>query len=227
MRKFLLLIILNFLFALSTKYFPFQIQYHCDKILNKTAFDICYSCKKKEPNFVVYTLYGNLVNKNNYSRKGLSFRPDYNLPKKCRSYPNDYTHSGYDRGHNASNASFDYSRKVQRETFLMSNITPQAKWLNRKYWAKVEKFARFEAVKYGKVNVITGSCGNIGYLKNNVNISKWWYKIIYIPKLNKFIGFLAPNTNKGMKKAKLKEYLVPVEEIEKTCKIQIKNKERE
>ncbi|WP_292460601.1 DNA/RNA non-specific endonuclease, partial [Methanothermococcus sp.] len=130
----------------------------------------------------------------------------------------------YDRGHNAENASLDYSKKVQKETFLMSNIAPQAKWLNRKYWAKVERFSRFLAVKYGIVNIITGNCGSIGHLKNNVNIPKWWYKIIYIPKLHKFIGFLAPNTNKGMKTAKLKEYKVPIEEIEQICNIGIEDK---
>ena len=165
-----------------------------------------------------------MVNKNNYPRKGLSFRPDYDLPRICRSYPKDYVHSGYDRGHNAENASLDYSRKVQKETFLMSNISPQAKWLNRKYWSKVERFSRYLAVKYGKVNVITGSCGSVGHLKNNVNIPKWWYKVIYIPKLHKFIGFLAPNTNKNMKTAKLKKYLVPIEEIEQISKIKIEKK---
>jgi len=140
MNKFVIIFLLvKFLFAFSTNYFPFEIQYHCDKILHKTAFDICYSCKKKEPNFVAYALYGDLVNKNNYSRKGLSFRPDYNLPRICRSYSKDYVHSGYDRGHNAENASLDYSRKVQRETFLMSNISPQAKWLNRKYLVQGRK----------------------------------------------------------------------------------------
>ena len=172
-------------------------------------------------NFESGFTYGNLVNKNNYSRKGLSFRPDYDLPRICRSYSKDYVHSGYDRGHNAENASLDYLRKVQKETFLMSNISPQAKWLNRKYWSKVERFSRYLAVKYGKVNVITGTCGSIGHLKNNVNIPKWWYKIIYIPRLHKFTGFLAPNINKGMKTAKLKKYLVDIKEIEEKCNIKI------
>ena len=221
MLKKLLILLPVFLFAFLSNYFPFKIQHHCDKILHKTAFDICYSCKKKEPDFVVYTLYKNLVNKNNYSRKHITFKPDYELPKQCRSYSKDYTHSGYDRGHNAPNAAFDYSKKIQKETFLMSNIAPQAKWLNRKYWAKVEKLSRFLAVKYGKVDVITGSCGSIGHLKNNVNIPKWWYKIIYIPKLHKFVGFLAPNSNKGMKVAKIKKYFVDIKEIEKRCGLKI------
>jgi DNA/RNA endonuclease G (NUC1) len=42
-----------------------------------------------------------------------------------------------------------------------------------------------------------------------------------LPKLHKFIGFLAPNINKGMKTAKLKKYIVPIEKIEKICNLKI------
>jgi endonuclease G len=221
MKKLLFLIPL-FLLAFTSQYTPHLNQFlqflKCDLELHKKAFDICYSCKYKHPLAVTYKLKGYLVNKNNYSRKHLTFKPDYELPRKCRSYSKDYTHSGYDRGHNAPNAAFDYDKTIQRQTFLMSNISPQAKWLNRKYWAKIERFARYLAVKYGKVEVVTGSCGNKGKLKNNVGIPTYWYKIIYIPKINNYVAFLAPNTNTGMKKAKLKEYRATLEDIKKICK---------
>ena len=60
---YLLIVTSSILLAFSSNYFPFKIQHHCDKTLHKTASDICYSCSRKEPDFVVYTLYGNLVNK--------------------------------------------------------------------------------------------------------------------------------------------------------------------
>jgi endonuclease G len=100
----------------------------------------------------------------------------------------------------------------------MSNIAPQKPQLNRKFWAKVEKFTRFIAVKYKKVEVVTGVCGNKGYIKHKVGIPEYWYKIIYIPKINNYVVFLAPNTNAGMKKAKLKEYRATLEDIKKICK---------
>jgi len=219
MKKLLLLIPL-FLLAFTSKYTPdlnnFLQPINCDKVLHKTAFDICYSCKYKHPLVVAYILKGDLVKKK-ISRKGLSFRPDYNLPTKCRSYTKDYSRTGYDRGHLASNASFDYDRKIQKETFLMSNIAPQKPNLNRRLWAKVEKFTRYFAVKYKQVEVVTGVCGNKGHIKNKVGIPAWWYKIIYIPKLNKTVAFLAPNTNVGMSKAKLKEYRTTLEKIKKVC----------
>ncbi|AZV46886.1 hypothetical protein C3L23_06240 [Nautilia sp. PV-1] len=219
MKKLLLLIPL-LLLAFTSKYTPdlnnFLQPVKCSKVLHKTSFDICYSCKYKYPLVVSYTLKGDLVKKK-ISRKGLRFRPDYNLPAKCRSYSKDYSKTGYDRGHLASNASFDYDRKIQKETFLMSNIAPQKPNLNRKYWAKVEKFTRFLAVKYKQVEVVTGVCGNKGHIKNKVGIPAYWYKIIYIPELNKTVAFLTPNTNVGMSKAKLKEYKTTLEEIKRVC----------
>jgi len=220
MLKKLLLLIPLFLLAFTSKYTPdlnnFLQPIKCDKVLHKTAFDICYSCKYKHPLVVAYILKGDLVKKK-ISRKGLRFRPDYNLPAKCRSYSKDYSRTGYDRGHLASNASFDYNRKIQKETFLMSNIAPQKPNLNRRYWAKVEKFTRYLAVKYKQVEVVTGVCGNKGHIKNKVGVPAWWYKIIYIPKLNKTVAFLAPNTNVGMSKAKLKKYKSSLEEIKRIC----------
>ena len=224
MKKILFLIPV-LLFAFQSRYLPnHNIDVQCFKILHKKAFDICYSCKWKTPKLVVYRVDGDLIDKYNLSRKRLRFRPDYQLPAKCRSYPKDYSHTGYDRGHLAPNAIFDYDRKVQKETFLMSNIAPQKPKLNRKIWAKIERFVRMQARKYGKISVITGVCGSIGTLgkrKHDVNIPKWWYKILFL--LNgKTISFLVPNTNVGMRKAKVKEFLVDFRQITSSCKLRIK-----
>jgi endonuclease G len=219
MKLFLLIPI--FLFAFSSKYFNGEINIKCNKVLHKKAFDICYSCKYKEPLIVAYTLHKKLVNKNNFSRKFLHFKPDYNLPTKCRSYPKNYSRTGFDKGHLAPNASFDYNRTIQKETFLMSNIAPQKPQLNRKLWAKVERLERFLATKYEKVNVITGVCGSLGYIKNKVNIPAYWFKVIQIPSIKKYIAFLAPNTNKGMSKAHLKKYKSSLKEIEAICNYSI------
>ena len=173
---------------------------------------------------VVYRIDGGLMDKYNLSRKRLRFRPDYQLPVKCRSYPKDYSHTGYDRGHLAPNAVLDYSRWVQKETFLMSNIAPQRPKLNRKLWAKIERFARFQARKYGKISVITGvcgSCGTLGKKKHNVNVPKWWYKILFLPD-GKKVAFLAPNTNEAGK-MKAKAFLVPLHRVEKVCDFSISN----
>ena len=219
--KKLLLLIPVFLLAFTSKYLPnYNIDVNCDKILHKKAFDICYSCKWKTPKIVVYEVNGNLIDKYNYSRKHLKFRPDYNLPVKCRSYSKDYSRTGFDRGHLAPNAVFDYSRAIQKKTFLMSNIAPQKPQLNRRLWAKIERFVRIQARKYKDIKVITGVCGSLGHIKNNVNIPKWWYKIIFRAD-GKVISFLVPNSNR-VGKDKVKKYLSNIKKIEETCNISIK-----
>ena len=209
------------LFGFQSRYLPgVEIGADCSKVLHKRAFDICYSCGWKTPKMVVYTIDGELADGVNLSRKGLRFHPDYQLPAKCRSYPKDYSRTGFDRGHLAPNAAFDYDRKVQKETFLTSNIAPQKPKLNRKLWAKIERFARYEARRYGKVGVITGVCGSEGRIRHGVNVPKWWYKVIFLPN-GKEIAFLAPNTNAGMAKAKAREFLVEPERIEEVCGVSI------
>ena len=219
--KKLFLLIPFLLFAFTSRYLPnYNIDTHCDKILHKKAFDICYSCKWKTPKLVVYKVNENLIDKYNLSRKHLRFRPDYELPAKCRSYSKDYSRTGFDRGHLAPNAVFDYNRTIQKETFLMSNIAPQKPKLNRRLWAKIERFVRIEVRKYGKVRVITGVCGSLGHIKHNVNIPAYWYKIIFRPD-GKVISFLVPNSNK-VGKDKAKEYLSSLKKIEEVCNISIK-----
>jgi endonuclease G len=226
MKKLLFFIIPFILFAFTSKYLPnYDIDIYCDKLLHKRAFDICYSCRLKHPLAIVYKVDGSLIDKYNYSRKHLRFRPDDNLPKKCRAYPKDISKTGYDHGHVAHNAIFDYNRAIQKETFLMSNIAPQAKWFNRNLWKRIERFEQIEARKYKDIRVITGVCGsrgNLGRKRHYVNIPAYFYKIIFLPN-GKIISFLVPNTN-IVAKDKAKKYLVLLKKIEKICKIKIDKK---
>lgn len=222
MKKTLAIILLPlFAFAFQSNYAKDLNGYvknvTCDKVLHKDTFDICYSYNNKEPLAVAYDLKGSDLKKHHYSRKHNTFYSDVSLPIKDRSYSKNYVHTGYDRGHHIPNAARNYDKRLQKATFVMSNISPQAKWLNRAYWAKAERFARIEAIRYGEVEVITGNCGSNGHISNGVNIPKYWYKMIYIPKQGKLISFLTPNTNKGMKTAKLKEYQVSAQEIQTKC----------
>ena len=58
------------LFSFQSEYLPsYNTDIHCDKILHKKAFDICYSCKWKIPKLVVYQIDGYLADSKNFSRK--------------------------------------------------------------------------------------------------------------------------------------------------------------
>ena len=214
----LLFIIFVYSGAFTSKYIPDinVSKVSCSQVIHKLKYDICYSYQRKTPILTAYDITKQQLEGRIYKRPTY-FKTDYSVPRKYRSYNNNYAHEGYDKGHNCPNAAFNHNSKLQKQTFVTSNIAPQAKWLNRRYWAKVERFARYEAVKYGKVEVVTGSCGNQGYIKNKVVIPLWWFKIIYVPKLHKTIAFLAPNINKGMKTANIKKYQSTEKQIKKVC----------
>ena len=110
---------------------------NCSQIIDKQVYTICYDYKMKGAKYVAYTLNGSLVNAVNVKKRS-SFYTEKNLPKKYRSHTKDYTHSGYDRGHLANDASFDYDPKIVRKTYTMANIIPQAPTVNRKT-CKAEK----------------------------------------------------------------------------------------
>jgi len=181
MRKLFLLTLLLFSTLQATNLNNYINDANCDQIIDKQVFTICYNYKMKGAKYVSYTLDGNKVNVINIKKRN-SFYTEKNLPKKYRSHNKDYTHSGYDRGHLANDASFDYSKKVVRKTYSMANIIPQAPQVNRKTWIKAEKLERRVASKLGEVSVINGVVYSsdpkkIG--KNRIAIPDGFWKMIY------------------------------------------------
>ena len=175
----ILLVLVSGMFA--TSFDTYINKKNCDQIIDKQVYTICYDYKYKGALFVAYKLDGDLVNKTNLKKRH-RFYSEKNIPKKFRSHSKDYTHSGYDRGHLANDASFDYDEKAVRKTYSMANIIPQAPKVNRKIWIKGEKYERSIAVKLGIAFVINGviydkNPKRIG--KNQIAIPKAFWKMIY------------------------------------------------
>jgi endonuclease G, mitochondrial len=113
-------------------------------------------------------------------------RPDRFLidkRSKNRVSHDDYTNSGYDRGHMAPNFTIvsRFGADAQRETFYMSNIIPQRKSLNRHWWQRLEQLiARDYPEAYDEVWVITGPVYKQPgkWLHDKVKVPTHNYKII-------------------------------------------------
>lgn len=151
--KFLLLPLL-FVAALhaQTPFEPYFSKSACDKVIDKKVLTICYDCGLKAAKAVAYTLRGDRVKKS--IKKRPRFYPEPSLRASCRAEYKDYTHSGYDRGHLASDASFDWSPTSLNQTYSLANIVPQASMINRKLWVKAEKYERYVAIKLERVEVL-------------------------------------------------------------------------
>ena len=70
------------------------------------------------------------------------FRPDYRIAEMFRADLADYTGSGFDRGHLVSSANQIETEIQNSETFLLSNMSPQAPKFNRQVWRKLESAIR-------------------------------------------------------------------------------------
>jgi endonuclease G len=217
--KYLTLIITLLISSLQATDVSFFInKKNCDQIIDKQVFTICYDYKMKGAKYVSYTLDGSKVNAVNIKKRH-SFYTEKNLKKKYRSHTRDYTHSGYDRGHLANDASFDYDKKVVAKTYSMANIIPQAPVVNRKTWIKAEKLERSIAVKLDSVSVINGveypsNPKRIG--KNQIAVPSGFWKMIYNDnKHYKKCFYYENDLNAVAKGDRLKSHLVDCNNFKK------------
>ena len=211
MKKLTLIAVLLFSTLQATDLNDYINKANCDQIIDKQVFTICYDYEMKGAKYVAYTLDGSKVNAINIKKRN-SFYTEKNLPNQYRSHNKDYTHSGYDRGHLANDASFDYDKKVVAKTYTMANIIPQVPNVNRKTWIKAEELERKVAVGLGMVNVLNGvvyssNPPRIG--KNKIAVPDGFWKMIYNDKENyKKCFYYENDLNAVVKGDKLKSHLV-------------------
>lgn len=129
-------------------------------LMLKTQYALSYNRSKGIPNWVSWRLdatwLGNAPRQNN-------FRPDTTLPDTWyRVRPNDYTGTGYDKGHLAPSADRTKSVEDNGSTFLMTNMVPQAPDNNQGYWADLEDYARSLVQGNNTLYIIAGGYGNQG-----------------------------------------------------------------
>lgn len=110
-----------------------------------------------------------------------SFAIDKSIPLSPR--PDDYTKSGYDRGHMAPNHAImsRYGENARQQTFLMSNIAPQKPELNRGVWRNIEhRIADLWTARYGEIWVIVGAIPSESGKRfaNGIDIPSAFYQLI-------------------------------------------------
>lgn len=128
---------------------------NCSQVVDKGIYKSCYDYNLKGTKAVAYTVDGTkLSDAEVHIKKRPNFYVENDIPVKYRSYPEDYTKTGYDRGHMANHADFNYSANLVYLTYSMANIIPQNSEVNRNTWVKAEKYERLVAKTNGSINVI-------------------------------------------------------------------------
>ena len=167
--------------AKGIDYFNKYINSKCDQLIDKTYFQICYDYDLNLATAVGYKLEGDLVDELNIKDRPY-FYAEPTLPQSEQIEPNNYKGTGYDRGHMAPDAAFDWSKESLNATYSMANIIPQLAEVNREEWSRAEEHARKMAKKYNEITVVNlivfdENITKIG--KTPVALPKGFYKIMY------------------------------------------------
>ncbi|BAC88016.1 DNA/RNA non-specific endonuclease [Gloeobacter violaceus] len=157
--------------------------YSYNYLLIKSQYALSYSDYDKIPNWVSWQLNSSWLG--SASRQN-DFRPDSALPSGWyRVASDDYTNSGYDRGHMTPSADRTSSTQNNSATFLMTNILPQAPDNNQGPWAELEEYCR-ELVNQGKeLYIIAGGDDNDNYFQSNysgqyISVPSYVWKVIVV-----------------------------------------------
>lgn len=104
--------------------------------------------------------------------KRQDFRPDNRLPKGFKVVTkNDYTASGFDRGHLCPSDDRDGSISDNEATFFMTNIIPQAPKCNQRVWKGLEDYCRDLIFDGKELYIIAGAYG-VGGTGSNGGLTK-------------------------------------------------------
>lgn len=132
----------------------------------------------------------------------------------------DYTGSGFDRGHLAPNylISRVYGERAQARTFRMSNIVPQTRRLNQLLWQRMEELeADVLAPRHDRLWVLTGPvfADRPEHLPGRIAVPEAFYRIWLREDGDgtpQAVAFLVPQEVCGDET--LGDYLVRVDDIE-------------
>ncbi len=105
--------------------------------IHRSCYSLNYDCRTKNASWVYEKLTPNCL-EGTAHRDICKFMEDSEIPEIFRATLKDYKKSGFDRGHLAPAANHKDSQEAMKETFLLSNMSPQCPRFNQGYWSHFE-----------------------------------------------------------------------------------------
>ena len=187
-------------------------------VLKNDAYWVGYSEEKRSPLWAAYRLTDAMSDEKPPARAE-SFLPDRRTTAQVTS--DQYTNSGYDRGHLASSYSIAkcYGATAQLQTFLMSNVVPRRHAFNAGIWKSLEmKEINTLAPRCQSIWIITGPIYPAVItrtLPSGIPVPEAFYKII-LDEINgkiRAMAFIIDHDSEN--DTDLSACLVSINEIEK------------
>lgn len=198
-----------------------------EKLIKRKAYSLSYNFKHKQANWVYEHLMQDKIT-NKVDRR-FPFVEDPLVPKIFRTTHEDYTRSGFDRGHLCPAADAHWSEKATRETFFLSNISPQCPKFNQEYWAGLERRVRELTKKHKALHVFTGPLylpyqekDGKRYIKyqvigkNDIAVPTHYFKILFDKHWKLLEAYILPNEEIS-RDTPLDKFLTSVEKVEQAA----------
>lgn len=191
-----------------------------EQIIRHEGYTVSYNSDYRIANWVAYELTAEEAKSKKVERSN-KFVSDP-MVKGATATNEDYTRTGYDRGHLAPAGDMKWSAKAMRESFYLSNICPQKPDLNRGIWKELEEQSRLWALDNGPLLIVTGpvitaDMKRLG--KNQVAVPNSFYKVIAYHTGREYRGIAFLFDNKDYKKASLKAMAISIDSVEKVVGI--------
>ena len=185
-----------------------------EDIVVHVGYTASYNHTTLLPNWVAWELTAEEVTDAYDFQCSFSRDPDVQFPKASRE---DYSYSGWDKGHMAPRADMKWSGQALEESYYFTNICPQDHAMNSGSWRKVEELTRRLAKHYGAVYVVcgpvvgSGRYGTIG--KSGVQVPDAFFKALAVNTSDGYrtVAFLMENSPQD---GSPRRYAVTVDSVE-------------
>ena len=180
----------------------------------RQAYLVGYDAAAKLPEFVMYELLP--ANALGCVARTNAFAADQSVPNGA--IPQDYAATGYDKGHMSPDGDLSWDPQVEFESFLMTNMSPQAGSLNRGIWKLLETSVRGWVVQGNQSFwIVSGGVYGPGdkTIGKGVVVPHAFYKIVVDNQTGQAAGWMfphvAPYPNLGND---LTKFRLPIAQIE-------------
>lgn len=167
------------------------------EIVDYEGFTLSFNADTHQPNWVAWELLGSETEGEETRRNKFQSDPEV---KGCAD-DRDYRNSGFDRGHMAPAGDMKWSDRAMNESFLLTNVCPQAGDLNRGAWNKLELKCRQKAQADSAIIIVCGPIFKKGRPverigETGIPVPHAFFKAIISPWAQppSGIGFIMPNS---------------------------------
>ncbi len=186
-----------------------------EDIVRHLGYTASYNHTTLCPDWVAWELTAEEADGLNDGQFSFSRDPDVDFPKASRE---DYSRSGYDKGHMAPRADMRWSCQALEESYYFTNICPQDHEMNSQAWRKIEELTRRVAKRYGTVWVVCGPIHDTAASPTTIGEARVWvpkafFKALAVSTADGYrtVGFIVENNKQD---GSPRRYAVPVDEVE-------------